>query len=160
MKLRSIHPRSLPVQFRRRSRTQGGYTLLEIMLVVGIIVILLGGAVFFMAGNLEVGKMARADADIKTLTTQLKTYEMTMLRPPSQADGLKALVSRPSSGPNLNRWRQLMTEIPLDPWGNEYVYRYPAQKSGDQFDVYSWGPDGAEGGMDDMGNWSGNAPAK
>jgi general secretion pathway protein G len=163
MKLRSSHCFSLSTRgpaagfsasiLARRARSQGGYTLLEIMLVVGIIIILLGGAVFYMAGNLEVGKAARADADIKMISTQLKTYEMTMLRPPSQADGLNALVTRPSSGPNVNRWRQLMKDLPLDPWGNSYAYRYPATKSGDPYDLYSWGPDREEGTADDIGNW-------
>ena len=162
MKLRPFQPGYVPSArltmklATPRSRAQGGYTLLEIMLVVGIIVILLGGAVFFMSGNLETGKMVRADADIKTFSTQLKTYEMTMLRPPNQTDGLKALMVRPSSGPNVNRWRQLMTEIPLDPWGNEYVYRYPAKKSAEDYDIYSWGPDRAEGTEDDIGNWTAN----
>lgn len=138
---------------RCQPRSEAGYTLLEIMLVVGIIIILLGGAVFYMVGNLDFGRVARTEADIKMLGTQLKTYEMAMMRPPNQADGLQALVKRPSTGANLNRWRQLMQEIPPDPWGNPYAYRYPAQKSSDPYDIYSFGPDRLEGTDDDIGNW-------
>lgn len=145
--------RSFRSRTRARARAQGGYTLLEIMLVVGIIIILLGGAVYYMAGNLDVGRAARAEADIKMISTQLKTYEMTMLRPPNQSDGLNALVTRPTSGPNITRWRQLMKSIPLDPWGNPYAYTYPAAKSTDPYDLYSWGPDRIQGNEDDIGNW-------
>jgi general secretion pathway protein G len=132
---------------------QAGYTLLEIMLVVGIIILLLGAAVFKLMGNMEAAQIARVRADLSTFTTQLKTFETLMLRPPTQQEGLKALVERPTSGPKLANWRPLLDSMPLDPWGNAYTYTYPAKRSKAPYDLGSWGPDRLADTEDDLGNW-------
>jgi general secretion pathway protein G len=128
---------------KRRRLDQGGYTLFEIMLVLGIISVLVGSAIFMLAGNIDVAKEQRVDSDIEAISMQLRTYEMLNYRMPSTEQGLKALVSQPSTEPRPRRWKQLMREVPLDPWGNEYVYRNPG-KGGKGFDLFSLGPDGKE----------------
>ena len=120
-----------------------GYTLFEIMLVLGIISVLVGSAIYMLAGNIDVAKEQRVESDVEAISMQLRTYEMLNYRMPSTEQGLGALVSLPATEPRPRRWKQLMKEMPLDPWGNEYVYRNPG-KGGGGFDLYSLGPDGKE----------------
>ena len=129
-----------------------GYTLFEIMLVLGIIAVLVGSAIYLLVGNIDVARESRVEADIQAISTQLRVYEMQNLRPPTTQQGLKALVSRPSTEPMPRRWRQLLEKIPLDPWGEEYVYYSPGKKNPKGFDLFSKGPDRQEGGGDDIGN--------
>ena len=134
-----------------RPRRSAGYTLFEIMLVLGIIAVLVGSAIYLLVGNLDVAKESRVDADIQSISTQLRVYEMQNLRPPNTAQGLQALVTRPGGdAPRL--WRQLLSEIPLDPWGTPYKYYWPGQKNPKGFDLFSCGPDRQEGTEDDIGN--------
>lgn len=137
---------------RTRRRHSYGYTLFEIMLVLGIIAVLVGSAIYLLVGNIDVARESRVEADIQAISTQLRVYEMQNLRPPTSQQGLKALVSRPSTEPMPRRWRQLLEKIPLDPWGEEYVYYSPGKKNPKGFDLFSKGPDRQEGGGDDIGN--------
>jgi general secretion pathway protein G len=138
--------------FIRKPRREAGYTLFEIMLVMGIIAVLVGSAIYLLVGNIDVARESRVEADLQAIGTQLRVYEMQNLRPPSTEQGLRALVTRPSSEPVPRRWRQLLEEVPLDPWGEEYVYYYPGKKNPQAFDLFSKGPDRQEGGGDDIGN--------
>lgn len=126
----------------RRSRLQAGYTLFEIMLVLGIIAVLVGSAIYLLAGNLDVAKEQRVDADIQAIKTQLRVYEMQNFSMPTTSQGLEALVNKPSTEPLPRKWRQLMESVPLDPWGNPYQYENPGRKDPGKFDLYSLGPDG------------------
>jgi general secretion pathway protein G len=85
----------------------------------------------------------RVNSDIEAISMQLRTYEMMNYRMPTTEQGLKALVNQPTTEPRPSRWKQLMKTVPVDPWGNEYVYRCPG-KSGAAFEIYSLGPDGKE----------------
>ena len=128
----------------RHSRfSQSGYTLFEIMLVLGIIAVLVGSAIYMLVGNIDVAKEQRVDSDVEAISMQLRTYEMLNYRMPTTEQGLKALVSQPTTEPRPRRWKQLMKTVPIDPWGNEYVYRNPG-KGGAAFEIYSLGPDGKE----------------
>jgi general secretion pathway protein G len=128
----------------RKSRfSQSGYTLFEIMLVLGIIAVLVGSAIYMLVGNIDVAKEQRVDSDIEAISMQLRTYEMLNYRMPTTEQGLKALVNQPTTEPRPRRWKQLMKTVPIDPCGNEYVYRIPG-KGGAAFDIYSLGPDGKE----------------
>ena len=124
---------------------QSGYTLFEIMLVLGIIAVLVGSAIYMLSGNIDVAKEQRVTSDIQAISMQLRTYEMLNYRKPSTEQGLKALVQMPSSDPKPQHWKKLMETVPLDPWGNEYVYRNPGKFKTDGFDLYSLGPKGSEG---------------
>ena len=92
--------------FSKRPRREAGYTLFEIMLVLGIIAVLVGSAIYLLVGNLDVAKEARVDADIQSISTQIRVYEMQNLRPPTTEQGLEALVKRPGGDPPPRRWRQ------------------------------------------------------
>jgi len=122
-------------------RKQRGFTLLEIMLVVTIIALLLGTAIYKLAGNVEYSRHVRVAADIQGIRTQLGLYESMNGYYPTTEQGLKALVVQPDSDPKPTRWYQLYKEVPRDPWGNEYVYRCPGVKHPESYDLYSAGPD-------------------
>jgi general secretion pathway protein G len=128
------------------------YTLFEIMLVLGIIAVLVGSAIYLLVGNIDVARQSRVDADFLAIGTQLRTYEMQNMRMPTTTQGLEALVKRPTSEPQPRRWLQLMERVPLDPWGEPYLYRNPGKLNPRGFDLISKGPDRQEGGGDDMTN--------
>lgn len=127
---------------------RAGYTLFEIMLVLGIISILVGSAIYLLVGNVDEAREQRVEADIQAISTQLRTYEMQNLTFPSTAQGLEALVSRPSGEPQPRRWRQLLEEVPLDPWGTPYQYAYPGKLNPRGYDLYSFGADRVESADD------------
>jgi general secretion pathway protein G len=134
----------------RSQRREAGYTLFEIMLVLGIIAVLVGSAIYMLVGNIDIAKEQRVESDIKAISIQLRAYEMQNLRKPTTQQGLKALVEMPSSDPKPRKWRQLMESVPLDPWGQEYRYNSPGKFKKNGYDLYSLGPDGVESD-DDIG---------
>ena len=125
-------------------KREDAYTLFEIMLVLGIISVLVGSAIYLLVNNIDVAKEQRVDSDFQAITTQLKTYEMMNYTFPTTEQGLEALVKRPSGEPEPRKWRQLMESVPLDPWGNPYKYRNPGTVNPNGFDLYSWGADRRE----------------
>ena len=138
-----------------KTRTnQSGFTLLEIMLVVTIIALLLGTAIYKLRGNVEVGRMVAVQSSIQSLKTQLRSYESLNGFMPTTEQGLKALVQQPSSEPRPTRWTQFLDSVPKDPWGSEYVYVNPGRKSPNGFDLYSAGPDRKPDTADD--DWGGS----
>jgi len=134
-------------------KTTAAFTLLEIMLVVMIIAILAGSAIYLMRDQVDQAAVVRAEGDIQQVLTQLQFYAVRNGMAPSTAQGLDALVNRPSGEPQPRKWSQLMKEIPLDPWGKPYMLRNPGTMSKDGYDVFSSGPDRQPGTSDDIGNW-------
>ena len=124
----------------RKNKTDA-FTLLEIMLVVTIIALLLGAAIFKLGGNVEYARHTRVAADIQGINTQLKLYESMNGFTPTTEQGLQALVTQPQTDPKPTRWYQLYKELPKDPWQNEYVYLNPGRKNPGSYDLYSAGPD-------------------
>jgi general secretion pathway protein G len=142
--MQSMNP-STHRTLRSTLTSEAGYTLFEIMLVLGIIAVLVGSAIYMLSGNIDVAKEQRVQSDIQAISMQLRTYEMLNYRKPSTEQGLKALVQMPSSDPKPQHWKKLMENVPLDPWGNEYIYSNPGKFKTDGFDLYSLGPKGVEG---------------
>lgn len=130
-----------------------GFTLIEIVIVLTIISILASGAIYMLKGNVDVAQETRVEGDIQSIATQIQLYEARNMRPPTSEQGIKALVEKPTTEPLPERWTQLLEEVPKDPWGQDYKYRYPATKSKKSYDLYSVGKDGVEGNEDDIGNW-------
>ena len=133
-------------------KNNAGFTLVELVLVITIISILVGGGIYYMMGNVDVAKEVKTETDIKGLSTQIQVYESRNLSPPTTEQGLQALVQRPTSEPVPEKWTQLMEEVLKDPWGKQYQYKQPAERSKRGYDLYSLGPDGVES-EDDIGNW-------
>jgi general secretion pathway protein G len=122
-------------------KSQSGFTLLEIMLVVTIIALLLGAAIYKMAPSVDVAKTTRVAADIQSLRTALLSYSGMNGFYPTTEQGLQALVTRPAGEPAPERWVHFMDGVPKDPWGSQYIYRCPGQKNPTGYDLFSAGPD-------------------
>ena len=137
-----------------KRKKQQGFTLLEIMLVVTIIALLLGAAIYKLGGNVEYARHIRVAADIQGINTQLGLYESMNGFYPTTEQGLQALVSQASSDPKPTRWYQLYKELPKDPWANDYIYRCPGLKNPTGYDLFSAGPDRKPDTTDD--DWGGS----
>ena len=124
----------------RKQNTRSGFTLLEIMIVVSIIVILLGLAISRMQNPTGFAKSVAVKADLQSIGTSLMQYEAMNGFYPTTEQGLQALVSQPEGEPRPARWRQFYDRVPKDPWGTVYIYRCPGIKHPDKYDLYSAGP--------------------
>src|SRR5437879_13595300 len=113
----------------RTKRKQQGFTLLEIMLVVSIIVVILGVAISKLGNTTAIDKAMRVQADVQAIKTQLQLYESMNGFYPTTEQGLQLLVTQPQNDPRPTRWYQLFRELPKDPWGSNYIYRNPGLKS-------------------------------
>jgi len=130
-----------------------GFTLLEIMVVVVIIGLLAAIVVPNFVGNIDKAAVSRAKQDIRGIETALNLYRLDNFRYPSTSDGLQALVTNPGEAIAPN-WKAQLRKLPIDPWKHPYQYAYPGQHG--EFDVFSYGADGQEGGEGinaDIGNW-------
>lgn len=139
----------------RSPRLQGGFTLLEMILVVSIIAVLLGVAVKQMGGALDFGKEVRVKADVQSISAALRMYNAQNGFFPTTEQGLKALVVQPATEPRPRRWRCAFDDgkIPRDPWDSEYSYVCPGKHNPKTFDIVSPGPDRQTDTADDIGNW-------
>lgn len=125
------------------------FTLVELMLVVIIIGILVAMVMPRLAGRTEQARESAARADIEAnISTALDLYELDNGAYPAS---LNALVEKPADALN---WKgpYLKKNNFLDPWGNPYVYKCPGTHNPD-YDLYSYGRNGVEGGEDDIANW-------
>lgn len=134
-------------------RRSAAFTLIEIVITLTIIAILASGSIYLLKGQIDSAKDTRVDSDIQGIAIALQTYESRALRKPTTEQGLRALVEKPTIEPIPENYRASLKDMPKDPWGQEYKYRIPPQKSKDEFDLWSVGPDGQDGTEDDIGNW-------
>lgn len=138
----------------RRSRfyhmIASGFTLLEMVIVLGIIAMIMGGAIFVMKGISDSGALTVVRGDFSSIENGLQMYRTNARNYPSQAQGLEALVDRPTSAPRPKSWSRIMDEVPKDPWNNDYVYKYPGSVDSSRPEIITYGKDGLEGTEDDM----------
>ncbi|MBN1405251.1 MAG: type II secretion system major pseudopilin GspG [Candidatus Omnitrophica bacterium] len=133
---------------------RAGFTLIELMLVVIIISILAAMVVPRLVGRSKEAKVAAAKADIDSnLLLALDMYELDCGLYPTTEQGLSALKEKPSIAPVPANWKgPYLRKMPKDPWGNDYVYACPGLHNKDDYDLFSYGPDGVES-QDDVVNW-------
>ena len=133
--------------WRGRAPRNRGFTLIELVVVMTIIAILATAVTLEIVNQTKVARRTRALQDIKTYETALDLYAAHNGNPPTTQQGLEALRHKPSSAPEPRNWTgPYVREIKRDPWGNDYVYRYPGQLNPDGFDLLSYGADGRPGG--------------
>ena len=133
-----------------RQRLAAGFTLLEMVIVLGIIAVLLGGSIALIGGIGDGAKLQRVDADFNAIGSSLKTYKLNAGNYPTQQQGLEALVTKPSSTPVPRRWTKIADRVPTDPWNNPYGYKFPGTKDPSEFELFSMGKDGQAGTEDDL----------
>ncbi len=127
-----------------------GFTLLEMVMVLGIIAMILGGAIFTLRGIGDAAKLKQVDADFKSLDSGLEMYKLNAGSFPATQQGLRALNVKPTTTPVPRRWVQVMKSVPKDPWGADYTYRFPGKKRANDYEIMSRGPDGVENTEDDL----------
>jgi general secretion pathway protein G len=137
-------------------RKQRGFTLIEIMVVVVILGILAALVVPQVMNRPDQAKVTVAKGDIKAISAALDMYKLDNYSYPSTQQGLDALVKKPGGNPQPKNWNRdgYLKRVPKDPWGNDYQYLSPGTQG--QFDLYSYGADGKQGGSDlnaDIGSW-------
>lgn len=132
-----------------------GFTLIELLLVLVILTALAAVVVPKFTKRSEQARITAAHTDISNLEVALDAFEIDMGRYPTTTEGLGALIAPPVSTTTLE-WKgpYIRRGIPLDPWGSPYIYKYPGQYNTYSYDLYSYGPNGQEGGGDDIDNWT------
>lgn len=130
------------------SGRRGGFTLVELLLVLVILATLAAIVIPRVAGRGEDAKKTAAQTDCANLGRALDYFEADNQYYPSTTDGLDVLVNQPR---DAKSWKgPYVKEIPRDPWDNDYVYEYPGKNNANGFDLYSVGADHKVGGGDDV----------
>ena len=134
------------------------FTFIEIMVVVIIIGVLAAIIMPKFFGRTKQAKVNAAETQLSIFSTALDAYQLDNDNYPTTDQGLKALVVKPDSPPVPSSWKgpYLASEIPKDPWGNDYIYKCPGDHNKESYDIASYGPDGKPGGGDDITNWQTN----
>lgn len=138
------------------SRRRRGFTLIEVLLVLIILVIIMGlaaGSYFSQRKNAQVNA---AKAQVGLFETPLEAFNLDIGMYPTTNQGLEALRNPPADVPNPAAWAgpYLNKDVPLDPWLRPYNYMSPGRYNPNSYDVWSSGPDMVDGTNDDIGNWT------
>jgi general secretion pathway protein G len=130
--------------------SEKGFSLIELIVVLVILGLLAAVVAPNVYNKLAKGKDQIAKIQIKELEGGLQLFSFDMGRYPNSAEGLEALVRNPG---NNDAWKgpYLAKDLPKDPWGHPYVYRCPGLHG--DYDLYSCGADGVDGGDDDICSW-------
>ncbi len=138
-----------------RDRRRRGLTLIEVLLVLAILVIIASLAVTAYGPMQRKAYIRAAKTQIGAFDTPLELFYQDLNSYPSTQQGLEALRQAPADLVNPGKYSgpYLGTPVPLDPWDRPYQYECPGKYNPDKYDVWSLGPDGADGTDDDIGNW-------
>jgi general secretion pathway protein G len=140
--------------FSQWRKNSSGFTLIELLIVMVIIGLLAAFIVPKLIGRVGESQQTAAKAQIELLSTALEVYKLDTGKYPPQGEGLGALINKPG---DVNNWKGpylKKNKIPKDPWGAEYVYKHPGEHG--DYDIFSYGADGNEGGTGDdadVVNW-------
>lgn len=157
-RVRFLSPQRNPFKKNRSIRYEC-FTLLELMIVIVILGILATFIIPRISKRPEDARVTKAKIEISNLEQALELYYLDNGQYPDTEQGLKALIEKPTTGDIPSNWREggylAKSKMPVDPWGNPYVYISPGIHNQD-YDLYSLGKDGKEGGEGydaDITNW-------
>lgn len=140
---------------RAQRLKQGGFTLIELMVVIVILGILAAIAVPRIMSKPDEARVKAAQAEIAQILQALDLYRLDNQRYPSTEQGLSALAVKPAAEPVPANWKPYLKQTPVDPWGRPYQFLNPGVRG--EIDVFSLGADGQTGGdgvSADIGNWT------
>ena len=127
------------------SHRRKGFSLVELMVVLVIIGLLASVVSVKVTQYISKAKITTAKAQIAIFKNAIKAYKIDTDHFPDESMGLLALVEEPADVTGWSPEGYLdKSVIPPDPWGNEYFYNYPGEYG--EFDIYTYGADGKEGG--------------
>lgn len=140
----------------KKAQRRRGFTLIEIMVVVVIIGMLSALVGPRLIGQSDAARVKTTRTQIAQLEQVLGLYHLDNGFYPTTAQGLEALVAKPTMPPEPLNYKKggYMKKVPTDAWGRPFVYEYPGEHG--DFDILSYGADGQEGGDDtagDITNW-------
>jgi general secretion pathway protein G len=138
----------------RDRKGEAGFTLVELLVVMVILVLLASLVAPRVMGYLGGSRSKAAKVQIENLATTLELFKLDTGRYPTASEGLAALVQAPPGVRNWNGPYLKKSQVPLDPWSQAYHYRQPGQKA--EFDIYSLGADNRAGGTgenQDVTSW-------
>jgi len=140
-----------------RSGSRGGFTLIEILVVIAVISLLAALVAPNVFQHVGTAKDAVARSQIEMLGAALDAYRLDNGRYPTTQQGLEALWSEPTAEPRPSNWRgpYLRKQVPLDPWNSAYLYVCPGEVHLTGYDLVSLGADGAVGGEGEDADISG-----
>ena len=141
---RSPSRRGPSLRWGDEGEAESGFTLVELMVVIVIIGLLATVVIINVMPATDKAAATKAKADVSTLEQGVEMFRLNKMRYPSAAEGLQAVTAE-----------GYVKRLPKDPWGNDYRYAAPG-RNGRQFEIYSYGADGREGGEGqdaDIGNW-------
>jgi general secretion pathway protein G len=142
------------VQFHKRhARRIGGFTLLELLVVMVIIGLLAGYVAPLYFKQVGKSEVKTAKAQIEALGKALDQYRLDTGHYPTTEQGLASLMTQPANEP---KWDgpYLKKAVPMDPWGHAYLYKRPGEHG--EYDMTSLGKDGQAGGSGedaDINSW-------
>lgn len=131
---------------KRRTRLQAGVTLIEMLVVVTIIALFAALVAPKILGRADQARITAGKVQIQNFQGALAQYKLDVGNFPTSEMGLRALREKPAG---VESWRgpYMPKDIPLDPWGHEYIYKFPGEH-GDEPDITCLGADGQPGGVD------------
>lgn len=139
-----------------RNKGNSGFTLIEVIVVIIILGIMATLVLPNILSHPDKARVTAAKSDIRAISNALEIYKLDNYSYPTTSQGLEALVTKPASQPEPKNWNPggYLKKTPVDPWGNPYKYILPGTHS--DYDIYSTGADGKEGGEGynaDINNW-------
>lgn len=140
---------------KSRIGRQSGFTLIELMVVVVILAVLAAFVAPKLMERPDEARIVKAKQDISAISSALKLYKLDNYVYPTTDQGIEALVTEPTEEPLPKHWKAYLEQMPMDPWGNPYLYISPGEHG--DFDLYTYGADAQEGGEGvnaTIGNWS------
>ena len=136
---------------RKPNRKREGFTLMEVLLVLMILVVLASIAVNIFGGTQDQALKDAAKGEVGVIKSAVNLYKFHTKNYPGS---LKDLNDKPSDAKAAERWHgPYLDKAPMDAWDHEYKIAAPGKHNTESFDVWSIGPDGQDGTADDIGNW-------